>query len=483
MALLDTIAGKLLLDGSWTAASELLEVVDPATEQPFTAVARATGAEVDAAIAAARRAQAGWAATAPSERGAILRRWSDLIFANVEELAALEAQDVGKPLRHARENIYFAGSLFAYFGGYADKHFGVTLPSRLPDRRGFTQREPLGVCALIIAWNVPTVLAAAELAPAVAAGNAVVLKPSEHAPLAPMALVELGRQAGLPDGVVNVLPGYGHDAGAALTASHGIDHISFVGSTVTGRAIAHAAAELLVPVKLELGGKSPNVVFADADLDVAVPAIVSAITENAGQNCNAGSRLLVEDAVYDSVVERVAAEMQALRLGAWHEDLDMGPLVNAGQFDRVVGYQQIAADEGARAVVGGTSAEAPRPGWFVAPTLFDQVTPDMRIAREEVFGPVLVAQRFSGIDGAVEAVGANDFGLLVSVWTDDLSRAFGVADRVRSGQVTVNEHGNTAIVGFPFNVTGDSGYNHGGGYNAMNEYTREKAISIRLLPR
>lgn len=480
-ALLAATASSLFIDGRWDRADAVLPVVDPATQESFHEVGLAGAGDVERAIAAARRAQPAWAATSASDRGAILRRWSDLIFQHVEELAAIEAQDVGKPLRHAFDNIYFGGSLFAYFGGYADKHFGVTLPTRADDRRGFTQREPLGVCALIIAWNVPTVLAAAELAPALAAGNAVVLKPSEHAPLAPMALAELGRQAGLPDGVLNVVPGYGPDAGAALTSSRQIDHISFVGSTTTGRAIAHAAADLLVPVKLELGGKSPNIVFADADLDAAVPAIVTAITENAGQNCNAGSRLLVEASVYDEVIDRVAEQMRAVRVGAWHENLDMGPLINAGQYERVTGYQRIAADEGAKAVIGGADADAPRPGWFVAPTLFDGVTPDMRIAREEVFGPVLVAQRFDGLDDAVAKAGDTDFGLLVSVWTNDLSRAFGVADRVKSGQVSVNEHGNTSVVGFPFNVTGESGYNHGGGYNAMNEYTREKAVTIRLL--
>lgn len=481
MTLLDTIDSALFIDGRWDRATDVLAVVDPATQAPFHEVARAGAADVERAIAAARRAQPEWSATSASDRGAILRRWSDLIVEHADELARIEAQDVGKPLHHAVDNIYFGASLFAYFGGYADKHFGVTLPSRAGDRRGFTQREALGVCALIIAWNVPTVLASAELAPAIAAGNTVVLKPSEHAPLAPMALVELGRQAGLPDGVVNVVAGYGPDAGAALTSSRHVDHISFVGSTATGRAIAHAAADLLVPVKLELGGKSPNVVFADADLDVAVPAIVSAITENAGQNCNAGSRLLVEESIYDDVVERVATQMRSLRVGAWHEDGDMGPLINAAQHERVTGYQRIAAEEGASTVTGGIDAAAPRPGWYVAPTLFDGVTADMRIAREEVFGPVLVAQRFAGVDDAVAKVAESDFGLLVSVWTNDLSRAFAVADRVRSGQVSVNEHGNTSIVGFPFNVTGESGYNHGGGHNAMDEYTREKAVTIRLL--
>ena len=351
---------SLLLDGTWRAAADgqPLPVYDPAARSTFHVAARAGAADVDAAVAAGQRAFADWSRRSPSERGAILGRWAQLIYANVEDLARLEAQDVGKPLNDARRNIYIAASILEYFAGAADKLAGATLPSRSTDHVGFTLRQPLGVCALIIAWNVPAVLMMADAAPALAAGNAVVLKPSEHAPMSPLGIAALAQEAGLPDGLLNVLPGFGNEVGVPLTTHPGISHISFVGSTLTGRAIMRSAAENLTPVKLELGGKSPNVVFADADLDLAVDTIVESITENAGQNCYAGSRLLVQDTVYDEVVERVAARMREQRMGAWHEDLDLGPLINDAQYERVTGYLDVAAAEGARLVAGGPAAGA-----------------------------------------------------------------------------------------------------------------------------
>lgn len=471
----------LLLDGAWRPATDggTLPVLDPATQETFHIAGRGTAADVDAAVAAGTRAFAEWSRRSPSERGAVLRRWAELVYANVEELARLEAQDVGKPLSAARNNIYFAGSILEYFGGAADKLTGATLPARSEDRFGFTLRQPLGVCGLIIAWNVPAVLMMADAAPAIAAGNTVVLKPSENAPMSPLGIAALAKEAGLPDGVLNVLPGFGTEVGEPLTSHPGIAHISFVGSTGTGRAIMRSAAEHLTPVKLELGGKSPNVVFADADLDLAIPVIAESITDNAGQNCYAGSRLLVEDSIYDEVVERVAAQLAAVKTGPWHEDLDMGPLINQQQYERVTGYLDVAAGEGARVVTGGRQEAN---GLYVAPTLYDQVRPDMRIVREEVFGPVMTAERFSGLSQAVDLVNATPFGLLVAVWTNDLTRALRVSREVVSGQVTVNEFANAYIIGFPFNLAKDSGFSKGGGYESLKEFTREKAVSIALRP-
>ncbi|MGW6462091.1 aldehyde dehydrogenase family protein, partial [Streptomyces sp. NPDC055078] len=285
MAAVDFPSSQHFIDGAWVAARDggTLDVLDPATQQMFTEVARAGAADVDDAVTAARRAFPAWAATDPSERGALIRRWADLIIDGVEALAAVEARDVGKPLSGGRTNIHIAHGIIGYFAGAADKLTGVTLPTRGPDYLGYTVPEPYGVCAIVLPWNVPAVLTAANVAPALAAGNTVVLKPSEIAPLAPFALTELARRAGFPPGVINVVAG-GPEAGAALTSHPGVGHISFVGSTATGRAIMTAAAQNLVPVKLELGGKSPNVLFADADLDTAIPAIVTSITENAGQN-------------------------------------------------------------------------------------------------------------------------------------------------------------------------------------------------------
>ncbi|GAB2481404.1 aldehyde dehydrogenase family protein [Jatrophihabitans fulvus] len=472
-------AGQHVIDGEWVAArtGDVLDVVDPATREPFTTVARARAEDVDDAVAAARRAFPAWAAMNASERGALLHRWADLIMQNVEALAATEARDVGKPLSGGRLNIYIAQGIVEYFSGAADKLTGVTLPTRSPDFLGLTIPEPYGVCAVVIPWNVPAVLTAANVAPALAAGNTVVLKPSEVAPLSPFALVELARQAGFPPGVINAVTGLGPEAGAALSSHPDVNHISFVGSTTTGRAIMSAAAQHLVPVKLELGGKSPNVVFADADLDVAIPAIVASITENAGQNCYAGSRLVVESSIESEVVERLAAAMAEVRRGAWDDDLDMGPLVNGTQFARVGEFLEQAPRDGARVVTGGGTDD----GWFVQPTVYDKVDPGSRIVREEVFGPVLAVQPFSGFAEAVELMNGTDFGLLACIWTNDVSRALRVAKDVRSGQVAVNQFHDSGVIGFPFNMQKDSGFSRGGGYNALREYTQEKAVAVRLL--
>jgi aldehyde dehydrogenase (NAD+) len=472
------------IDGAWTPArgGGRIELLDPATGAPFAEVAAGTGEDVDAAVAAARRAAPGWAATSATERGALLSRWSQLVFENSERLAALEAQDVGKPLSGGRTNAFIAGGIIGYFGGAADKLTGVTLPTRSPDFHGYTLPQPLGVCAVITPWNVPAVLTAANAAPALAAGNTVVLKPSEVAPLVVLALAELAEQAGFPPGVLNVVTGLGAEAGAALSGHRDIDHLSFVGSTATGRAIMRAAAENLVPVKLELGGKSPNVVFADADLDVAVPAIVESITENAGQNCYAGSRLVVEDSIADEVRDRVVAALRAIRIGAWDEDLDMGPLVTPAQQERVLGFLAEVPGSGARVLTGGGVPADRGEGWFVEPTFVDNVAPDARIIREEVFGPVLAMQTFRGDAQAVELANGTDFGLLCCLWTGDVSRALRMAAQVQSGQVSINQFADTGVIGFPFNMAKDSGFSRGGGYAAMREYTQEKAVAVRLLP-
>ncbi|MFG2087126.1 MULTISPECIES: aldehyde dehydrogenase family protein [unclassified Spirillospora] len=485
MPALEIPAARQLIDGAWVRARDQgeLPVLDPANSKAIQQIARAGQADVDDAVAAARRAFPGWAATSPAERGALLGRWAALVMRRVEDLARYEARDVGKPLSGGRTNAFIAHGIIEYFAGAADKLTGVTLPTRTPDYLGFTIPEPFGVCAVTLPWNVPMLLSAANAAPALAAGNTVVLKPSEIAPLGPLALAELAREAGLPPGVFNVVTGLGAEAGVALTSHPDVDHISFVGSTATGRAVMRAASENLVPVKLELGGKSPNVVFADADLDVAIPAIVGSITENAGQNCYAGSRLLVEESIRAEVTERVVAGMRAVRLGTWDQDLDMGPLVSREQYERVLGFLEGAPAEGARVVTGGAKAEVPGGGWFVAPTVLDGVDSGMRVVREEVFGPVLAVQGFSGTGQAVDMMNDTDFGLLTCIWTDDVSRALRVAKDVRSGQVAVNQFHDAGVIGFPFNMQKDSGFSAGGGYAALREYTQEKAVAVRLLDR
>ncbi|MGH9093085.1 MAG: aldehyde dehydrogenase family protein [Acidimicrobiales bacterium] len=486
-ATLDVPFDRLYIGGEWRPprAGGTFADLDPSTREPIAEVARGAGADVDDAVSAARAAADGWAKRSPAERGEILRRWGRLIRDHAEELAVIEARDVGKPISAARVNVAVGVGNLEYAAGYADKVMGATLPSRSPDHTGLTWREPWGVCAAVLAWNVPAIMYCSAAGPALAVGNTLVMKPSEMAPLVTLALTALAAEAGMPPGVLNVVSGLGPEAGVALTSHPGVDHVSFVGSAATGRAVMKAAAENLVPVRLELGGKSPNVVFADADLDLAVPAIVGSITENAGQNCYAGSRLLVEQSVYDTVVEQVADRMAGLRLGRWSDDLDMGPLINAAQYDRVLGHVAGAVADGARVVTGGGPATEGdlAAGWFARPTMLDKVDASMAIAREEVFGPVLAAQPFGSMAEALELVDAAPYGLLVSVWTDDLSRALTVAREVRSGQVSINEFANSYILGLPFNVAKQSGFNHGGGYNAVLETTREKAVTIRLSPR
>lgn len=476
---LEIPSSQQFINGEWISARNKgeLAVLDPATHEVLHTVALAEPQDVADAVDAARRAAPGWAATSATTRGQLLRRWADLIMANVENLAAWEAKDVGKPLSGGRMNMYITHSIVEYFAGAADKATGVTFPTRSKDYMGYTALEPYGVCGVIIPWNVPAVLAVSNVAPALAAGNTVVLKPSEIAPLSPLALVELARQAGFPPGVLNAVVGAA-EAGAALTSNPGIDHISFVGSTQTGKAVMRAAAENLVPVKLELGGKSPNVLFADADLDVAIPGIVRAITENAGQNCNAGSRLLIQESIKDEAMDRIVAAMNQIRIGAWHEDLDMGPLVSQAQFDKVVGHLDSAKGEGARAITGGQANE----GWFVQPTVFDQVDSSMRVVREEIFGPVLTVQTFKGLQQVTEMVNDTDFGLMTAVWTNDVSLALRLAQDAQVGQFTVNQYGDAGVIGFPFNMAKDSGFG-AGGYDSMAEYTREKAVGIKLLDR
>lgn len=477
---------RLFVGGEWRPprSGETFADIDPGTGAVISEIARGSADDVDDAVAAARAAFPEWSRRSPTERSALMRRWAELIRTNAEQLAKIEARDVGKPLSSARINIAVAAGNLEYAAGLADKAIGATLPSRSPDHTGLTWREPWGVCAMVLAWNVPAIMLCSGVGPAIAVGNTVVIKPSELAPLVSLALTDLAAQAGIPPGVVNLVSGLGNEAGVSLTSHRGVNHVSFVGSTATGRAVMRAAAENLVPVRLELGGKSPNVVFADADLDRAIPVILDSITENAGQNCYAGSRLLVEQTVYDEVVERIADASTKIRLGLWDEDLDMGPLITETQYRRVLGYIESGVAEGARMVTGG-NADDDRlsSGWFVKPTVFDKVDSSMKIAREEIFGPVLAAQPFRSTAEALDLVDSAPYGLLVSVWTNDLSRALHVAREVRSGQVSINEFANSNIIGLPFNVAKESGFNHGGGYNAVNEFTQEKAVTIQIFER
>ncbi|GAA2397022.1 aldehyde dehydrogenase family protein [Dactylosporangium salmoneum] len=480
---IDTVIDQpgTLIDGTWTGGDQVLPTIDPATGVEYGRIHTSATSDVDRAVAAARAASRNWSRTSPSERGALLSRWAQLIFENQERLAAIEARNVGKPLSAARMNIIIAGSIMAYTAGGADKLTGATLPVRQPEFFGYTVREPYGVCAIVLPWNVPALLSAANLAPALAAGNTVVLKPSEVAPLVVHALVELAEAAGLPPGVLNVLTGVGADLGAALVSHPGIDHVSFVGSVATGRLVMQGAAQHLTPIKLELGGKSPNIVFPDADLDVAIPTIVRSITENAGQNCNAGSRLLVHRSIIGEVRDRVLAQMTGIRLGAWDEDLDMGPLINTVQHQRVSGILDAALRDGAELLIGGGRPQGRDAGNFLEPTVLEVADRGAPVIAQEIFGPVLTLETFSDESDAIRSANSTDFGLLACVWTQDVSRALRMSAEIQAGQVSVNQFADAGVIGLPFNMYKASGFSAGNGYRALYEFTREKAVAVKLL--
>lgn len=470
------------ISGEWLDRGTALPSIDPATGDTYGHVLSSKVDDVDLAVAEARRAARQWSRTSPSERGAILGRWAQLIFRDQHRLAAIEARNVGKPLSAGLLNVQIAGSIMQYTAGGADKLTGATLPVRQPDYFGFTRREPHGVCAIVLPWNVPAVLCAANLAPALAAGNTVILKPSEVAPLVIYALAELGQEAGLPPGVLGVLTGVGADVGAALVSHRGVNHISFVGSVPTGRLVMQAAAQNLTPLKVELGGKSPNIVFADADLDAAVPAIVRSITENAGQNCNAGSRLLVHADVEDEVRTRVVDSMSAIRTGAWHEDLDMGPLVSRPQHDRVSELINSSLGNGVDLILGGSRPASHDGGHFLSPTVLAVSDRNAPIVSQEIFGPVLTVETFTDEADALALANGTDFGLLACLWTNDISKALRMSADIEAGQISVNQFSDAGVIGLPFNMYKHSGFSSGNGYRGLYEFTREKAVSVKLLP-
>ena len=457
-----------------------LSAVDPATREPFAEVPAATPADVDDAVARARRVRAtarDW--RTPARRAAALTALARLIEAEAGELAELECRDTGKPLAQARADVAVTVRYFDFYAGAADKLDGRTIPLG-PDHVDYTIREPWGVCGQIIPWNYPLQVTARCAAPALAAGNAVVLKPSELASVTPVRLAALAAEAGVPDGMLQVLCGAG-DVGGALAAHPGVDHVTFVGSPRTGSLVAHACAERLAPVELELGGKSPNIVFADADLERVVPAVVRALVQNAGQSCSAGTRLLVERSRYDEVLEATAAALSAVTIGPGLEDPDLGPLISSGQHRHALGMLERARDGGGGELrLGGGVPEAFADGWYVEPTLVADVPAASELFNEEVFGPVLAATAFDDEDEAVALANGTPYGLVAGVWTNHLSRAHRVAAEVGAGQVFVNSYGVAGGVELPFGGVKRSGYGRGKGMEALLGYTQVKNVCIAL---
>lgn len=470
---------KLFIDGKWVEASggDPIAVIDPATGEAFESLARGTAADVDRAVAAARRALDGtWGRLAAFERGRILLKMADIIASRVEELAVVEARDTGKPIGQARADIQVAARYFEFYGSAADKLHGQVIPF-LRGYNVMVLREPCGVTGHILPWNYPAQMFGRSLAPALAVGNATVLKPSEDACLTTLILAEIANEAGMPSGAVNVVTGYGEEAGAALTAHRGIDFLSFTGSPEVGTIVQKATAENHVKCVLELGGKSPQVVFADADLDNALPFIIRAITQNAGQTCSAGSRLLVQRDIYDSFVKEVAARFAKVRVGTPVMDFECGPVINLAQRERVNGYIRQAIETGVQVLAQGRLADSlPAGGFYVHPTLFGPVPREHCIACEEVFGPVLSVMPFKDEEDAVALANATEFGLVAGVWTRDGGRQMRMAKRLRCGQVFLNCYGAGGGVELPFGGVKKSGHGREKGFLALEEVSVVKTV-------
>jgi len=477
---------QLFIDGQWVDAEsgKTFTTPNPATGETLAEVAEADKADIDKAVAAARRAYEGkWSRLSARDRGRLMYKLAQLIEAKAPELAALETADNGKPIRESSYvDIPQVVENFEYFAGYATKIEGETIP--VPGQMfNYTLREPLGVCGQIIPWNFPLLMAAWKLAPALAAGNTIVLKPAEQTPVTAMELGKLIQEAGFPDGVVNIVPGYGETAGAALASHPGIDKIAFTGSTEVGKIIARTAAENLTKVSLELGGKAPNIVFADADIEQAVNGAMMGIFFNQGQVCCAGSRLFLDARIKDEFLERFKERAGRVKVGdPMDKATQMGPQVSEEQLNRIKGYVDIARSEGATVLTGGESPQLEgsfRGGYFFQPTVFSEVQNTMRVAQEEIFGPVASAITFTDEKELIRLANDTIFGLSAGIWTKDITRAHRFAREIHAGTVWINTF-NMFNAASPFGGFKQSGYGREMGKHALELYTHVKSVWVDL---
>jgi len=476
---------KILIDGKWVeaASGKRFESRNPATGELLATVAEGDKEDVDRAVAAARKAFDGpWSRFTPYERQQLLLKYADIVESHFDELSTLDTLDMGAPLSRTRGLRLRVLGMLRYYAGQATAIHGETIPNSLPGEIfSYTLKEPIGVVGAIIPWNGPLAATVWKIGPVLATGCTVVLKPAEEAPLTSLRLGELALEAGVPPGVINIVPGYGETAGAALAAHPGVDKVAFTGSHFTGQSIVKASAGNLKRVSLELGGKSPDIVFSDADIEAAVPGAAMAVFANSGQICSAGTRMFVEQRIYDEFVDRVASFGSGLRVGnGLDPDTQVGPLVSQQQLDRVTGYLSTGKDEGAKALSGGERLTdgALAAGYFVPPTVFANVRDDMRIAQEEIFGPVISAIPFKDIDDLVQRANATMFGLGSGVWTRDVSKAHRLAKAIRAGSVWVNCY-QAMDPAVPFGGYKMSGYGRESGLQHLEEYLNVKAVWIK----
>jgi acyl-CoA reductase-like NAD-dependent aldehyde dehydrogenase len=474
---------KMVIGGAavGSASGDTFDLYDPSTATAFASAPRAGTDDVDAAVAAARAAvdDRRWSGMRPGKRADILGRVADLMRRHLDELAQIEAVDSGKPIKLASGEMWAAAEAFRYYSGWPTKVHGDVPPT---DDRMFVYslREPVGVCAGITPWNYPLIMAAWKAAPALAFGNAIVLKPAEEAPLTAVRLAELCLEAGVPDGVCNVVTGFGEEAGQALAQHPDVDKIAFTGSTEVGRKILHASESNLKRVTLELGGKSPNIVFSDADLPAAAKGSMLGVFLNSGQVCTAGSRILVERSMHDEFVESLIAAARKMQIGhALDDATNIGPLVSERQRERVSGYIDLGAAEGAQLALGGDGVPGAGDGYFVSPTVFTGVRNDMRIAQEEIFGPVAAVIEVADVDEAIAVANDTIYGLAAAVWTNDLGKAHRVARGIKAGTVWVNTAGlyDPAV---SFGGYKQSGYGRELGLHSLEAYTQTKSVWVNL---